>query len=283
METAIGVFAARDRAEKAIKELLAGGVPEESIAFLTRSESEAKVVAKEMGAFVGGFFGGVAGMTGGLAAAMLVVPGIGSVFAIGIGAAAFLACTGAGARAGEAVGSATYGAGAPKPATGDKNSEDIAFFHEVLKEGRSLIVVRTELPEQATSVCAVLDRLGLGMKNRTPLKMQTVTRYVGDVAVLDVSGRITLGDDNFMLRGIIRDLADKGSKKIVLNLSEVHYIDSAGLGELVKTHTSLRNQGGQLRLVSLSKRVNDLLQMTRLSAVFDIETDEASAIRSLAG
>jgi anti-sigma B factor antagonist len=84
-----------------------------------------------------------------------------------------------------------------------------------------------------------------------------------------------------MLREIVRDLADKGHKKIVLNLGEVQYVDSSGVGELVKTHTTIRNQGGQLRLVNLNQRLNDLLQMTRLSAVFDIEKDEASAIRSL--
>ena len=72
----------------------------------------------------------------------------------------------------------------------------------------------------------------------------------------------------------------KGHKKILLNLHEVGYIDSSGLGELVKTYTSVRNQGGELKLVSLSKRVHDLLQMTRLAAVFDIQADEASAIHS---
>jgi anti-sigma B factor antagonist len=86
-----------------------------------------------------------------------------------------------------------------------------------------------------------------------------------------------------MLREIVRELADKGNKKIVLNLGEVQYIDSSGVGELVKVHTTLRNQGGQLRLVNLNKRVNDLLQITRLSAVFDIERDEVNAIRSLGG
>jgi anti-sigma B factor antagonist len=106
---------------------------------------------------------------------------------------------------------------------------------------------------------------------------------VGDVAVLEISGRITLGEGNVMLREIVRELLDKGNKKIVLDLDEVQYVDSSGIGELVKTHTTVRNQGGQLRLINLNKRVNDLLQMTRLSAVFDIERDEASAVASLRG
>src|SRR5882724_9158135 len=219
--------------------------------------------------------------TGGVAAALLL-PGVGTVFALGFGAAALLGLAGAGA--GAAASSAAVGsADAPQPTRAEKCSEDIAFFREVLKEGRSLIVVRTESQAIAITACGILDRLGLGMQNRTPVKMQTTTRHIGDIAVLDITGRITLGEGNVMLREIVRELADKGNKKIVLNLGEVQYIDSSGVGELVKSHTTIRNQGGQLRLVNLNKRVNDLLQMTRLSAVFDIERDEASAIRSLRG
>ncbi len=283
METAIGVFTARDHAEKAVKELLERGVPDESIVYLTLSESEAKTIAKELGAFVGGFVGGAAGITTGVLASVLL-PGIGTVFALGLGAAALLTGTGAGAGAGAAVGSvATRELDAPKPTTADRSAEDTAFFREVLKEGRSLIVVRTESKELATTACEVLDRLGLGMQNRTPVKMQTTTRHIDDIAVLEISGRITLGEGNVMLREIVRELIDKGNKKIVLNLGEVQYVDSSGVGELVKTHTTVRNQGGQLRLANLTKRVNDLLQMTRLSAVFDIEPDEASAVASLRG
>jgi anti-sigma B factor antagonist len=284
METAIGVFTSRDNAEKSVKELRERGVPEDSIIFLTTSEREAHTIAKELGTFLGGFVGGAAGITTGVMAASLLLPGIGTVFALGVGAAALLTGAGAGAGAGAALGSAaTHNADAPKPATADRSSEDIAFFREVLKEGRSLILVRTESKELASSACEVLDRLGLGIEERTPHKMQSTTRHIGDVAVLDISGRITLGEGNIMLREIVRELSDKGNRKIVLNLGEVFYVDSSGVGELVKTHTTVRNQGGQLRLVNLSKRVNDLLQMTRLSAVFDIERDEASAIKSLGG
>jgi hypothetical protein len=98
METAIGVFASRDHAEQAVKELRERSVPEESIVFLTRSENEAKTIAQELGAYVGGFMGGAAGVTTGVVAATLLLPGIGTVFALGIGAAALL--TGAGAGAG---------------------------------------------------------------------------------------------------------------------------------------------------------------------------------------
>jgi anti-sigma B factor antagonist len=284
METAIGVFSSRDHAEQAVKELRERGVPEESVVFLTRSENEAKTIAKELGAFVGGFVGGAAGLTTGVVAATLLLPGIGTVFALGIGAAALLTGAGAGAGAGSAVGSAaTHEADAPHPTASEKSSEDVAFFQEVLKEGRSLIVVRTESKELASSACAVLDRLGIGMQERTPVKMQTATRQVGGVAVVDCSGRITLGEGNVILREIVRDLAGKGAKAIVLNLGEVQYIDSSGVGELVKAHTTIRNLGGQLKLTNLNKRVHDLLELTRLSAVFDIQKDEASAVKSFGG
>jgi anti-sigma B factor antagonist len=281
MESAIGVFASRDHAEKAVKELRERGVPENSILFLTRSETEANSIAKEFGAYVGGFVGGAAGMTTGVVAASLLLPGLGPIFALGFGAAALLGLAGAGA--GSAAGSATIReADAPKPAEGE-TSGDVAFFREVLTEGRSLIVVRTDSPEIAKTACEVLDRLGMGSKERTHAKMQTNTRQVGDVTVVDITGRITLGEGNVMLREIVREMAARGNNKIVLNLGEVQYIDSSGIGELVRTHTTIRNMDGQLKLANLHKRVSDLLDMTRLSAVFDIEKDEESAIRSMSG
>jgi anti-sigma B factor antagonist len=83
-----------------------------------------------------------------------------------------------------------------------------------------------------------------------------------------------------MLREIVRELVEKGNNKILLNLHDVGYVDSSGVGELVKTYTTVRNQGGQLKLLNPSKRVSDLLQMTRLASVFDIQADEASAVQS---
>jgi len=277
METAIGVFSSRDGAEQAMKELRQRGVPENSVNYLTRSETEAKTIAKEFGTYVGGFMGGAAGMSAGVLAATLLLPGIGPVFALGFGAAALLGAAGAGA--GRTVGlAAAHDADAPVPTADDKCSEEAGFLREVLKEGRSLIVVQTESPQTATQACEILDRLGMGMQGTTPKKMEANTRHVGDVAVLDISGRITLGEGNVALREIVRGLADQGHKRVILNLGEVHYIDSSGVGELVKTHTTLRNQGGQLKLANLNKRVNDLLHMTRLSSVFDIHKDEASAL-----
>jgi anti-sigma B factor antagonist len=250
METAIGVFSSRDRAEEAVRALRHGGVPDESIVFLTRSETEAKTVAKEFGASVGGFMGGAAGMTAGVVAASLLLPGIGTVFALGFGAAALLGAAGAGA--GSAVGAAATRS-ETEPTAWDKSAEDTAFFREVLKEGRSLIVVRTESQADAAAACAILDQLGLSMEGRNmPGRMQTSTREVGNALVLTVSGRITLGEGNVMLRELVGELVDKGHKTIVLNLADVNYVDSSGLGELVKAHTTVRNKGGVLRLASVS-------------------------------
>ena len=106
------------------------------------------------------------------------------------------------------------------------------------------------------------------------------TRQVGDVSVLDVAGRITLGEGSTALRDMLRDMVSKGQKKILLNLGQVSYIDSSGIGELVSGFTTVTNQGGQLKLLGLTKRVKDLLQITKLYTVFDVHEDEAGAIRS---
>jgi len=106
------------------------------------------------------------------------------------------------------------------------------------------------------------------------------TRQVDDVTVVDVSGRITLGEGASQLRDELRDLTAKGHKKILLNLSDVTYIDSSGIGELVSAFTTVTNQGGALKLLGLTKRVKDLLQITKLYTVFDVHEEEAHAIRS---
>jgi anti-sigma B factor antagonist len=108
------------------------------------------------------------------------------------------------------------------------------------------------------------------------------TRQVGGITVIDASGRITLGEGASAFRDLIRDLAAKGDKKILLNLSDVTYIDSSGIGEMVSGYTTVTNHGGVLKLLGLNKRVKDLLQITKLYTVFEVHEDEASAIRSFA-
>jgi len=114
------------------------------------------------------------------------------------------------------------------------------------------------------------------------VSMKLNTRQVDGVTILDLSGRITLGEGSVQLRDAIRDLLGKGQKKILLNLADVNYIDSSGIGELVSAYTTVRNQGGELKLLNLTKKVHDLLQITKLYTVFDIKDDEASAIASYA-
>jgi anti-sigma B factor antagonist len=108
------------------------------------------------------------------------------------------------------------------------------------------------------------------------------SRQVGDVTVVDAAGRITLGEGASVFRDVIRDLAAKGNKKILVNLADVSYIDSSGIGEMVSSFTTVTNHGGQLKLLSLTKRVKDLLQITKLYTVFEVFEDEASAVRSFA-
>jgi anti-sigma B factor antagonist len=98
--------------------------------------------------------------------------------------------------------------------------------------------------------------------------------------VVDVAGRITLGEGSATLRDAMRDMVSKNQKKILLNLGEVSYIDSSGIGELVSGFTTVTNSGGALKLLNLNKRVKDLLQITKLYTVFDVHEDEAGAIRS---
>ena len=112
------------------------------------------------------------------------------------------------------------------------------------------------------------------------MSMKVSTRQVDGVTILDLSGRITLGEGSVTLRDAIRDLVNKGEKSILLNLGDVSYIDSSGIGELVSAFTSVKNSGGELKLLNLTKKVHDLLQITKLYTVFDIKDDEASAVAS---
>ena len=112
------------------------------------------------------------------------------------------------------------------------------------------------------------------------MSMKVNTRQVDGVTILDLSGRITLGEGSVTLRDVIRDLTNKGQKSILLNLGDVSYLDSSGLGELVAAYTSVKNSGGELKLLNLTKKVQDLLQITKLYTVFDVKEDEASAVSS---
>ena len=110
----------------------------------------------------------------------------------------------------------------------------------------------------------------------------TTTREVGQITMVDLSGRIALGEGSALLRKTIRDLLEGGRTNIILNLGDINYIDSSGIGELMTTYTSVKNQGGELKLLNLHKNVRNLLQVTRLYTVFDVQEDLNTAIRAFA-
>src|SRR5215470_10430933 len=114
-------------------------------------------------------------------------------------------------------------------------------------------------------------------------KMSQLTikdREAGDVTILDLSGKITIGEGSVQLREAVRRLLDEGRKKILLNLGDVAYVDSSGIGELVSSYTTTNNQGGQLKLLNLTKKIQDLLMITKLLTVFETYDNEQSALTS---
>jgi anti-sigma B factor antagonist len=110
--------------------------------------------------------------------------------------------------------------------------------------------------------------------------MQIHQRVVGDVLIIDLNGKMTLGEGDAMLREKVNSLIQQGHKKLVLNLGDVPYIDSAGLGEIVRTYTTVSRQGGALKLLNLTKRIQDLLAITKLLTVFETFDTEADAVKS---
>ena len=112
------------------------------------------------------------------------------------------------------------------------------------------------------------------------MALQGTRRTLGDVTIVDFSGKITLGEGSAMLRNTVRELITAGNKKILLSLYDVDYIDSSGIGELVSAFTTTKNQNGELKLLKLTKKVNDLLQITKLYTVFDVKDDETEAVKS---
>jgi anti-sigma B factor antagonist len=284
METIVGVFASRERAEETVTQLLDYRVPQDAIVFLTRSETEAMTLGKSLGVYAGAFVGGAAGLTAGIVAATLfVIPGIGQVFALGVGASAALGL--AGAKVGKELSakpnlSLSDRLEAPQPTADGKATEDLVFFGKVLNDGRSLIIVRTANQETAKVASGILDRMSITAQWRMSGRMQTALRQVRGITIVDVKGRITVGEGNIMLREVVNGLLLEGNNRILLDLGGVEYIDSSGIGELVKTHTTLKNQGGQLKIVNLNRKVLDLLKATRLHEVFDLHRDEASAVHS---
>jgi anti-sigma B factor antagonist len=113
------------------------------------------------------------------------------------------------------------------------------------------------------------------------MSMMLKPRRLDDVVIIDVSGRITIGEGTLILRDFIEKMLTEGDRKFLIDLASVDYIDSSGLGELVTSFTTVRKQGGQLKLLNLTRRVHDLLQITKLLTVFDTFEDEAEALKTM--
>jgi anti-sigma B factor antagonist len=112
------------------------------------------------------------------------------------------------------------------------------------------------------------------------VSMEFSTRQLDGVTIVDLRGRITLGEGSVTVRDTVHDLLSKGLTRILLNLGNVNYIDSSGIGELVSAFTAAKKQGGELKLLNLTRKVHDLLQITKLYIVFDVKDDEAAAVKS---
>jgi anti-sigma B factor antagonist len=119
-----------------------------------------------------------------------------------------------------------------------------------------------------------------GKRGRTAMGIKTSTRQINDVVIVDTIGELRLGEGTDVMRNLVRDLTAQGYKHILLNLRDVRHIDSAGVGELMSCYTSVRNQGGQLKLMNLSKNVHNLLQITKLYTIFEVVDDESAAVAS---
>jgi len=235
-----------------------------------------------MGACLGGIFGGTAGLSLGAAAATLFVPGVGPVLAVGIGAAALLGL--GGASAGAALGASNpSGSHESQAVTPCSSPADAEFFRDVLKKGRSLIIVRTHSKQIAEAACAVLDRLGIGTRRGGEAApsgeaVKPTVRQVNGVAIVDLCGPITLGGGGAMLRDTVQELLGEGHRKIMLNLRRVTHIDSSGIGEMVRALTATRSKGGEFKLVNISQPVSEILKITHLTTIFDIVADETSGL-----
>jgi anti-sigma B factor antagonist len=120
------------------------------------------------------------------------------------------------------------------------------------------------------------------MNWRNPLTMKMIDRQIAGVTVVDIRGRIVLGEETAQLRNTIRDLIARGKKNILLNLGEVPYIDSSGIGELVSAFTAVRREGGDVKLLSLTKKVRDVLQIVKVLTIFDVFDYEPAALNAFA-
>src|SRR5262245_43020878 len=274
MKTAVGVFSSLDRAEQAIRTLLKNKVPPERITFLTRSEPEANSIGNHLYSDSGLRNTGTPARF-----SVISVSGIGPVLVQGPDVSDIFD------QASRGRGSTDHAPAANDPwrqtPIPHGSDDDAAFFRRMLIEGCSVIVVRTDSNQIAMAAVEVLDKLSLGIAKTAAGKGQVTVRQAPGAAIAAFSGKLALDSGCLLLRETIKAFLDAGQTRILLNLEKLEFLDSAGLGELVRAHVAVRSHGGHLMLVNPSPNIRHLLQVTRVDRVFDIAPDELSALNRL--
>jgi len=265
MDTTVGIFASRDRAEEALVRLLQNHVPEYRIVYLTHSSDDAETVDRQVRARE----------------------------PQNSDASPRTVETGTLGPAGSQVFALDFSGKPPSVHTPISNSnvfaalvatassQDQDFFQHVLNEGHSVVIVRTNSAKAAATACEIFDSFALHMKRGGSAQTSVIFRRVPGGALAEFTGRIARTEGTSLLRESIQNFLVFGHKQILLDLERVVYLDSAGLGELVRSHATIRNHGGHLKIVRPSEGVLRLLQMTKLDQVFDIAADQSTAMRAL--
>ena len=270
MHTTVGIFDTRERAEEALVRLLGNHIPQDRIVYLTRSEQDALTVGNRM---IERNFAAAAPQA---RETVRLTPNARPVFGLGFGDKTPLpSATGFPAR--PSIGDP----GLLDSLVASASSEDRNFFQRVLDEGNSAVVVRTNSAMSAAAACEIFDTFALHMRRSGSTPASVILRRLSGGALAEFSGKIALGEGAALLRESIQSLLHFGCLHILLDLERVEYLDSAGLGELVRSDMTVRGHGGTLKLVRPSAGVLRLLQITKLDQVFEIVADQAAALRAL--
>ncbi len=270
MDTAIGIFASSERAEEALLRLLKNQIPEHRVVYLTGSQKDAEQVSKRMSASESLAAGSPmhAVQSGSL------MPGLGLVYALGIGGGNTATSGNPNANPWSSEASLF------SSLMGTASAQDKQFFQQLLNEGQSVVIVRTNSPRDAVTACQIFDELAAHMKRSGSTRTSVIFRRIPGGAMAEFSGKLTLTDGNALLRESIQNFLNFGYKQILLDLERLEYVDSAGLGELVRSYATVQGHGGRLTIVRPSPGVLRLMQITKLDKVFNIASDQASALRA---
>lgn len=221
-----------------------------------------------------------------MVASLALLPGIGQVFAVGVGATALLGLIGRKAGATVAHHLAKDGE-QPAQSAHENLSDDAHTFVEDLKAGRSLLVVTTKSADVAKTASGILDRYSLSalVAQTQPVKAGSKTQAsvrtaTGGVATVEMKGRIVIGEGNTILRETIEQLVVDGHRKILLVMREVDHIDSSGVGEIVRAYTLARKSNGRTKIADPGPKVHEMLQMSMLNKVIEVYPSETAGTES---